>query len=185
MKTKRIKTPVSSNLTPEEAEALAYTISKLMIGERQLLADLDAELKAVTARHSRRIEAVRHDIAECFPKLQAWAETNRATEFAKKKSIDYLHSTIGFKTGNPWISLLPGWSAKKSLAAMRVHTLLKHYIRTKEEIDRQAILAKRKLLDDPTLASVGIRTGQTETFYLDPKATEPAAVQNNTQEKAA
>jgi phage host-nuclease inhibitor protein Gam len=185
MKIKRIKTPTTSNLTVEQADELAAEISRLMINERVLLAKLDIELKEVTSRHSVAIERVRELIAARFPQLQAWAEANREKHFAKKKSIEFLHSTIGFKIGKPWVSLLSGWSAKKVLARMREHMTLRHYIRTKEEIDRQGIIAKRKLLDDATLESCGLRSGQTETFYLDPKATEPEAQQQPTQQKAA
>lgn len=184
-KTTRLKTPIQNNLTDADAELLAGELATVMILERKALAALDAEIKTVQAKHAPRLEAYRADLAARFPRLQAWAEANRATHFTKKKSIDYIHSEIGFRIGKPWISLLPGWSAKKTIAAMKVHTILKHYIRTKDEIDRQSILAKRRLLEGGALESVGIRTGQTETFYLDPKATEPESAQAVTTEPRA
>lgn len=185
-KTKRLKSPTTSNLTPDDAELLAGELSLVMIRERKLLAELDAEIKAVQARYAPRLEAFRADLATRFPILQAWAEANRNDEklFGKKKSIDYIHSEIGFRTGQPKLALLKGWNWKTVLVKLRSWN--PDFIRKKEEVDRQAILADRKRLEaQDTLKDIGLRVSQSETFYLDPKATEPEAAQAVSEPRAS
>ena len=88
--------------------------------------------------------------------------------FAKKKSLEMVHGTIGFRTGTPKLKTLKGftWASAKNL----VCEFLPAFIRTTEEIAKDKLLADRDVEGmTEKMAQCGIMVAQDETFYVEPK----------------
>jgi len=100
--------------------------------------------------------------------MQAFAVENKDELFAKRKSIESVHGTIGFRTGTPKLKTLKGftWGAVTNL----LKEFLPSYVRISEEPAKDKLLADRE--DEEVAAlfpKVGISVTQDETFYVEPK----------------
>lgn len=123
---------------------------------------MNAELTAVKEKYESKINELQKQKDAHFEVLQTYAENN-PDEFKDKKSMDFTHGTIGFRTGTPKLSLLKGYKWPAVLDLVKKH--LKKYIRTKEEVDKESLLSDRNSID---LSSVGLKMEQDETFYVAP-----------------
>jgi phage host-nuclease inhibitor protein Gam len=169
MKTKtRIKKPIIDPAAIDiETVLCALAVSKN--DERKLVTRMDAELQAVRDRYCDPILAVQDRVDTYTTLAQEWAEAN-PDRFAKKKSIELTHGTIGFRTGTPKLKLLAKWSVAGVLFAMRKFQWAREYIRIKESIDRKNLIADK--IDPETLARIGLRVTRSETFFVEPNLTE-------------
>lgn len=123
---------------------------------------MNAEITAIKEKYESRINKLQEVKDENFEVMQAWAENN-PDQFESKKSIDFTHGTIGFRTGMPKLSLRKGytWSSVLDIVKDKV----KNFVRTKEEVDKDGLLAARETTD---LKSLGLEVKQDETFYVQP-----------------
>jgi phage host-nuclease inhibitor protein Gam len=92
-------------------------------------------------------------------------------EFEKKKSKDLLFGTVGFRTTTPKIHQL---NRKYNVQATMelIKKLFKgQYIRTKEEVDKEKLLADyaQEKLDDNKMAAIGLKIDQEERFMIEIK----------------
>lgn len=131
---------------------------------------MNSEITAVKEKYETNISKLQDEKDEAFEMLQAYAESNPEL-FQDKKSLDFTHGTIGFRTGMPKLSPRKGfkWPAVFELVKQR----LTKYIRTKEEVDKEALLADRNVLADQ-LKDVGLEVVQDETFYVAPNLEQVA-----------
>jgi len=139
----------------------------------------DAQLQAVNAAIDVQVTNIREDYAgeiakltevkeKAFEVLQAFALENKDDLFSKKKSMESVHGTIGFRTGTPKLKLLKGftWGAVTNL----LKEFLPDYVRKTEEPAKDKLLADRDDADVSKLfGKVGIAVAQDETFYVEPK----------------
>lgn len=149
------------------------------------IADLEIEIAEVVARREKYLQSVHED---WNPKVEALV--NRAKNkvalahvyadahpeaFEGKKSIDFPRGTIGFRTGNPAVKTLRGFTWERVLGALRTLTGSK-FIRTVEEIDKEKLIAARDSFKGEELKNLGIKFEQKETFYVDTEVEKPEAV---------
>lgn len=179
------KTRIKTNITPqiitrEDAERALSDLQLITINEQKILAQKNKRLAEIEAQYApdlAEIAAAREDHAAM---VQLWAEQNPAA-FEKKKSIEWPAGRFGFRTGNPQVVLLNRkWNLKTVLAAIK--TSLPNFVRTKEEVDKDAILAdyaKDPALQ-PTLAAVGLKVTQDESFFIEPALEEVEPRHTNT-----
>jgi phage host-nuclease inhibitor protein Gam len=142
-------------------------------------ATADAQLQKINASIDLKITKIRDEYVDevgkltkvkdkAFDILQAFALEKKDEIFTKKKSMDTIHGTIGFRTGNPQLKPLKGftWGAVTNL----LKEFLPEYVRTIEEPAKDKLLADR---DEQEVAGqlqrVGITVVQTESFFVEPK----------------
>lgn len=151
-------------------------------GAREALrhyAEAGSRLKAIEARQEQQILQVRDryktqvaDLqdqqAHCFALVQAYSEANKSTLFTRKKSVDWRVGIFGFRTGTPKVDKKRGITWDAALALVKNMGL--GFIRTKEEVDRDKIIASR---DDAEamgkLAKIGLSVVQQESFFVEVK----------------
>lgn len=169
---KRESKKVISDVNRERAEeAFAQynsCISRLEVQQGKM----NAEVTAVKEKYENTISKLQEEKEEQFELLQYYAEENPEL-FADKKSIEFTHGTIGFRTGMPKLATRKGykWPAIFEL----VKDKLKKYIRIKEEVDKEALLADRNNLGE-RLKEVGLEVVQDETFYVAPNLQDVSSV---------
>lgn len=167
MTNKRIKTTVDVIETREELEAAMCRISARTIARDGLLAELEAEINEARSRYEPGITALGEEINADFESVNKWADSNPSA-FAARKSIELMHGTLGYRTGQPRLKLLSGWTWNRVLEMLAVNRL-HDYIRQKQEPDKERILAERDQLTDDLMKRVGIKVVQDETFFIEPK----------------
>ena len=161
----RIKIVRSLLKSRAEAEHLVGEIVTLQLTLNDQKIAMDQELAAIRARYEGTLDGLQKSIDEKSTVAMAWAQENPG-EFGAKKSIDFVHAVIGFRTGQPKLGKRAGWTWERIKEA--VARQLPDYIRTKTEVDREKILADREILA-PVLREVGLKVEQDESFFVDPK----------------
>ncbi|MFN4248939.1 MAG: host-nuclease inhibitor Gam family protein [Flavipsychrobacter sp.] len=166
-KSKKVAEVVTVSDYESSISVYANTTAKI----NQINADMEAKFTAIRDTYTQELAMLAAQQEEAFDTVQQYCETNKDTLFTdKKKSFETVFGVVGFRTGN--------WSLKtiakgvtwdmvlKNLQSMK----LKKYIRTKEEVDKETLLALR---DDKKVsgkfAQIGIKAHQDEKFYIDLK----------------
>lgn len=168
MKTQRIKLSAPAIRSRAEMEATMSTMRDLTIQRNALQAQREAAVKAIDDQLAPRLDGLKQQLEMGTECLRAWAEANPA-EFAGRRSLETSHGTLGWRTGMPALKTLAGWTWDRVLTGLLD---LGKYIRTKPEVDKQAILADRDTLGDAGLRTLGVRAVQEEPFFVQPRVEE-------------
>ena len=156
-------------------EEISFTAAEELFGEfatvdakiNQITAKMDAEITKIREKHQAKLAELCEQKDQVFDKLQHFA-LNSPDSFTKKKSLEFTHGTLGFRTSNPALKTLKGhtWASVTTL----LKEFLPDYVRTVEEPAKDKLLADRENEDvQPLLDKVGILVVQSETFYVEPK----------------
>jgi phage host-nuclease inhibitor protein Gam len=162
-------------ISKDQAEDVLSEFANADAQLQELTAEMDQQMIKIRDQYSKRIEDLGAIKEEKFKTLHFFATQNKKEFFTeKKKSIDFLNGVIGFRTGTPKVSTLKGITFKAALEMMKKMSSLKSkFVVTKEEINKEAIIALRddkKIMDK--ISTVGLSVIQDETFYVDLKKEE-------------
>lgn len=171
---KRQKKTVISGVSKEAAEEAFATYAKADAERMKITAEIELRCAQIREKHQERLSQLQATQDEAFDTLQAFATENQPELFSKKKSLEMVHGTIGFRTGTPKLKTLKGFTWASALQLVK--EFLPGHIRTAEEIAKDKLLADR---DDEAvaanLARCGISVVQEETFFVEPKREEAAS----------
>jgi phage host-nuclease inhibitor protein Gam len=146
------------------------------------IADCEQQLQRQEAEMNEQIQKIRdeYEINTYLARttkgllekeLEKFCINNKA-EFAALRSKELVHGTVGFRTTPPKVALLNRkYKWDTVLELLKKVRFGKEYIRAREEVDKDSILASyaAKEIDDAKLAAVGIKIDQEEKFYADIK----------------
>jgi phage host-nuclease inhibitor protein Gam len=164
----REKKVVHTGVSTEQMETAfgEYAIADARL--QKINATIDEQATKIRDKYADEISKLTEKKEQSFGVMQAFALENKDELFAKKKSMDSVHGTLGFRTGTPKLKLLKGftWGAVTNL----LKEFLPEYVRTTDEPAKDKLLADR---DDEDVCGlfgkVGIAVTQDETFYVEPK----------------
>lgn len=156
------KTVFTREQAEESMRLLAIETYKLDAEE----AALNKELAAVRVKHEACITAYQETIELLEAQVRSWADKS-PDSFSKKKSVDMVHGTCGYRTSPPSIKPVPGVTWEKVKAIL--DSKRPDFIRVIKEVDKEALLAARSLMTADDFAVLGLRIHQPEEFYVDPK----------------
>jgi len=165
---KRIKPNLPTPKTRDEVESLVGEITELIITERRTKALMDQRIKEIKDEYQDQLVDINERVTPRLLRVEAWAEAH-PEEFGRGRSIPMLHGTIGWRVGQPQLKTLSGWTWDRVLEALR--SFCPQWIRTKEEVDKQAILAERDNLLDGDLKRIGVKVVQEDGFFVEPAVT--------------
>lgn len=178
MKKTRIKIALPQITNRDEAEALVGEIQLITCNQLRTSAKMDAEINAVRQKYEGNLATYTESLKTKTDTLRAWAEAS-PDEFPKgRKSIQFVHGTIGFRTGTPKLALLNRlWTWDRVHKMLITLGLAKDYIRTKEEVDKESIIAAAAKNPDHAgariaCAAFGTKVVQEESFFVEPLITE-------------
>jgi phage host-nuclease inhibitor protein Gam len=171
---KRIKLTHPVITSRAAAESLAGELASLILQQRQAETELDTGITSLRKQFEGRLSALSKSIGEKSSVLQTWAEAN-PSEFAGKKSLDMTHALVGWRTGQPQLKTLAGWTWDRVLEKLASLVPYKGFIRTKSEVDKAMILAARNELLPDDLRNMGVRVVQDEAFFIEPKLADQDA----------
>lgn len=171
MATKRQKKTVITGVTREEAEQAFANYAKSDASINKINADIDLQCAKIREKYQEKLAGLACDRECAFDTLQAYATENQTELFAKKKSLDMAHGTIGFRTGTPKLKTLKGFTWASALNLLK--EFLPEFIRKTEEVAKDRLLADRDVDGmNEKMAKCGIVVTQDETFYVEPKQEE-------------
>ena len=167
----REKKTVYTGVTSEQMEQAFAEYAKADARMQKINATMDVEMTRIREKYHDELVKLEEVKGSNFDVLQAFAMENKDEMFAKKKSLETVHGTIGFRTGTPKLKTRKGftWAAVTNLLTEFVPA----YTRTTIEPAKDKILADRDDEDAAEMMSrVGIVVVQDETFYVEPKKEE-------------
>lgn len=158
--------------TRDQAEAAGGQI--LALHQQIKQAEIKATRVAFAAQKlTSKISDLRSRLARYEQAIKEWADKNRK-EMGEQKTLVMRHITIAFKNARPAVRFLEGWTLAKVLEKLRKSKKLRaSYIRVKEEINRQQILADARpevgKLNPEAMRKFGVEVASEEFFYVEPK----------------
>jgi phage host-nuclease inhibitor protein Gam len=133
---------------------------------------MNAEINKVKEKYQADVTELKEGMQEPEEVLHTFAKEQKSS-WGKKKSMELLHVAIGFRTGTPKVVKDRKFTWEAVLELMKKTTLLKPFIRTTEEINKEAILAEK---DDKILKALKddcyIEVDQDEKFFVAVKKEE-------------
>lgn len=169
----KTKNPFAKIKTRQQLEDYVGNIRNNTVNLTRLTAAKQKEIEAIDAIYNENLAQLAEENKFISEKVSEWALANRDA-FGEKKSLVLNHGTIGFRlspfkleklVAGKWDTLVE--SVKRYLGV--------DYIRTKEELDKERILADREKLGVTKLAKANLAVDQEETFFVDPHAGDQPA----------
>jgi phage host-nuclease inhibitor protein Gam len=170
MKTNRIKNTQPVIRTREALESLIGEIAALKNQQRLLTAAMDGQIQEIRGQYEAQLTVQNEALDEKVERARAWSEAN-PREFGAARSIETMHGVLGWRTGQPALKTLPGWTFDRVLQTLK-SLGAPGYIRVKEEVHKQNLLSDREAIGAEKLREIGLRVVQEETFFVEPKLTE-------------
>jgi phage host-nuclease inhibitor protein Gam len=164
----REKKVVHTGVSSEQMETAfgEYAVADAKMAK--ISATIDVQMTVIREKYADEISRLNEIKEKAFDVMQTFAVENKDELFSKKKSIESVYGTIGFRTGTPKLKTLKGftWGAVTNL----LKEFLPAYIRISEEPNKDRLLSDRGDEEVAALFSkVGIAVTQDETFYVEPK----------------
>lgn len=166
----RQKKVIVSDITREVAEEAFAVYSIADAKQQRITAKMDIDITKIRERYTGELQALEEEKSGAFEKLHVFADNNRDL-FGNKKSLEFSHGILGYRTGTPKLKTKKGytWSSVTNL----LKEFLPSYLRVVEEPAKDRLLSDR---EDPTVAGmmnkVGLFVDQEESFFVDPKKEE-------------
>jgi len=148
----------------------------------RLEAEREIALEKVREQYEELIAPVSIAYETCEARCMSWASRNRKTHFAATKVFETQYGSIILRKGQPKLVII-GKAKVADIVKKLKELKLSDFVRTKETIDRQALLKKRDGVvvsecGEFNLDDLGLRVSQPERFKLsivqEPKTAMPA-----------
>lgn len=171
---KRVKVTTPVLKSRAEAETLLGELRAVTLQRIAAQLAREKELKALDDLFRTEIDGCNAEIEVMAEQLRVWAEAN-PSEFGERRSLELTHGMMGWRTGNPALKTISGFTWDRVLERVLGDTGLHRFVRTKQEVDKAAILSQRETLGADGLRAIGVKVVQDEPFFVEPKIEEPAA----------
>jgi phage host-nuclease inhibitor protein Gam len=166
---KRVKTAVSPGRVPQNREDVSADIAELGVLQRErtrIQASMNDAMASIKAEYETMAEPVNEKIKTLSEGVSIWCAANRKllTEGGKVKTHAFAAGEVRWRITPPKVVIR---GAEAVLDALR-RAGLTRFIRTKEEISKEAILAE----PEAVAAVRGIGIEQKEEFVIVPFETQ-------------
>lgn len=157
---------------PQTRDAVASAIHEIGVAQRDILRiklDIEDVTSNLTKEHQPTIDALNERIANLSTGVQSWCEANRdaLTDGGKVKSANLITGEVNWRQRPPSVKTRASAALFEKLKRLGFSWM----IRSKEELDKEAILAKPQIALD---AGIEIATG-VEDFVIVPFEQDIAA----------
>ena len=154
------------------------SITDIELGLNEI-AKSEAQIAKMEAAMNGKINSIKEKFNDDSRELRAESDLLRSEvevyciknkfEFDKQRTKEFTIGAIGFRTNPPKVQLLNRKYNLKTALELIKRVFTGSYVRVKEEIDKETILAdySQKKINDESLAGVGLKIDQDETFFID------------------
>jgi phage host-nuclease inhibitor protein Gam len=163
----RAKKKVLTNISAEQAEQAFAQFAKSESRAEELTAKMEQRITKIREEYANELDELADSKREAIDILEVYAKEHEEF-FSTKKSYEMTHGIIGYRTGTHKLGKLSGftWDVVKE----KVKKYLPDYIRTKEEVNKEGLIAERDNLEvAKQFSKCGIVVEQDETFYVQAK----------------
>src|SRR5687768_1284047 len=142
MKSNRIKLKAPVIRSRAEMETLVGEIAELTLTRNKQQTELDEAITMLRTKYEETLGEVSKALDEKTEVARTWAEAN-PSEFRGLKSLEMVHGIVGWRTGNPTLKTITGFTWDRVLEKLNTIPLWAKYVRTKQEVDKQGLLGDR------------------------------------------
>lgn len=169
MAKKRAKKVVVSNISSEQFEEALSAYAFADARETKVNATMDEQITKIREKFADELSDLKQLKENNFETVQTYCTENQEVLFGKKKSYETTHGAVGFRTGTHKLKTRKGFTWESVLVLLK--KLKPDYVRTKEEPNKELLLADRDKLK-AELPDLGVEVGQDETFFIELKKEE-------------
>lgn len=170
--TKRVSKTTVKNVSFEDAQAASEVFAAQRNRLDKIEAKMNEEINKVKAKYKEDINEIQENIEAPMEVLEVFAKEQQSS-WGKKKSMELLHTVIGFRTGQPKVTKDKKFTWDAVLELMKKNKVFKGFIRTTEEINKEAILSeKNEAVLNQLKEDAFISIDQDEKFYIEVKKEE-------------
>lgn len=163
----------STTMTLLEAEQEMATMAKADATISKINAQMDLEISKIREKNQDKLAGLTKEKDDSEAKLMLFCTQNKEELFSKKKSIELAHGQLGFRTGTPALKALKGFTLASCLKLAK--EFLTDYVRTKEELDKDALISARNIPGmDENYSKIGVQIVQEEKWFVELKKEETA-----------
>jgi phage host-nuclease inhibitor protein Gam len=166
-KTTRVATPtIAAPQNAGECNALIYRIGLAQRQRQRIETAMNDELAAVRERHEAEAAVWTEELKVLCERVQSYCEAHRGelTEGGKRKFFRFGSGEVQWRMRPPSVSV----RAVDAVIASLKKLGLGHFVRVREEIDKEAVLR----WPDVAQQVKGLTIGQREDFVVKPWDTE-------------
>jgi phage host-nuclease inhibitor protein Gam len=163
----REKKKIISNVSIDKAQDASACYAACSTQLAKIEAKINERINKVRDEYQDEITRLSEEKEQHFGVLQVFANEQKNT-WGKRKSLELLHSVIGFRTGTPKVTKDKKftWDGIVELVKEKFPSL----VRIKCELDKEAIIALRDEDEFSKLKKACyLDVVQDETFYVEPK----------------
>jgi phage host-nuclease inhibitor protein Gam len=166
----RQKKKVITNVTPDQASDSSRLYAEAYTSKKKIEAKMNEEINKVKAKYQEDITDLDEQMKEQYEYLNVFAAEQKEN-WGKKKSLEMLHTIIGFRTGTPKIKCDKGFNWTSVTELLKEH--FPDYVRTVSEPNKEKLIADREEEGfDKVCKKAHIEVVQDETFFVEPKVEE-------------
>ncbi|EHN1693782.1 host-nuclease inhibitor Gam family protein [Salmonella enterica subsp. enterica serovar Newport] len=163
-KVSRLKAAAAS-YTPQSKEQVSVDIKKIGDIQRELTrieADANDQIAVIMNQNTPKIEALRAELDVLQKGVQTWCEANRSSiTKGSSKTANLITGEVAWRTKPDSVSIKGVDLVLEALKKLK----LDRFIRRKEEINKDAILADKKAVEN--IKGISIVSGK-EVFSITP-----------------
>ncbi|EGX5145526.1 host-nuclease inhibitor protein Gam [Salmonella enterica] len=163
-KVSRLKAAAAS-YTPQSREQVSIDIKKIGDIQRELTrieADANDQIAVIMNQNTPKIEALRAELGVLQKGVQTWCEANRSSiTKGSSKTANLITGEVSWRTKPDSVSIKGVELVLEALKKLK----LDRFIRRKEEINKDAILADKKAVEN--IKGISIVLGK-EVFSITP-----------------
>lgn len=165
VKKSRIKSAAAA-YTPQSREQVSNDIKKIGDLQRELIRTetrINDEIAVITSSNTPAIEALKAELDILQKGVQTWCEANRdeITGGGKTKTANLITGEVSWRTRPDSVVIKGSDAVIDALESFGLH----HFIRVKEEINKEAILADKKAVEG--IKGISVISGR-EVFAVTP-----------------
>ena len=166
-KSNRLKAASTVQACQSKADAMRdiKTIGDLQRDLGRIEADINDQIADLTKNAAPRIEQLRERLVELQAGVQTWCEANRVEICGKGKSANLVTGEVSWRQRPPSVSLPRAKDKVEALIQLLRAKGLTGFVRSKDEINKDAILADKDKVKD--IKGIRVVTG-VEDFVITP-----------------
>lgn len=162
----------AATMSLQDAEEKMGIYAKADAKISKIQAQMDIEMAKIRDKYAEDLSSLGQERDEAKEQLMLYCSQNK-DKFESKRSIELSHGKMGFRTGTPALKNQKGftWAAVLELAKENYP----QYVRTKEELAKDAILVDRELPQSAEVfAKLHVQVVQEESWFVELKKEDTA-----------
>lgn len=170
----RQKKKVITNVTTEQATDASQAYTNAHVKQMKLEAKMNEEINRIKSKYQDEMTELQEAKDEQYDVLEAFAKEQK-DNWGKMRSIELLHTKIGFRIGTPKVKCDKGFNWTSVTSLLEEH--YPAYVRTVVEPNKEMLIADRESEGfDKLCKKAHIEVVQEENFFVEPKVEELATI---------